>query len=125
MATCKECLHHDACIGILKASFARIQEKEIEQVSTRKNNCEIFKTAADVVSKRDYEDLLHKYELSVAEREANVKGFSEMLHRQRIDLAKEIFKEISKISVPSILPTVKMDWEAFIKLRTRYTMEEL
>lgn len=49
MATCKECLHHDACIGILKASFARIQEKEIEQVSTRKNNCEIFKPAADVV----------------------------------------------------------------------------
>lgn len=81
--------------------------------------------STDVVPRSDYKAILHKYELSVAKREANVKGFSEMLHRQRINLAKEIFKEISKISVPSILPTVKMDWKAFMELRSRYTMEEL
>ncbi len=80
---------------------------------------------ADVVPRSEYDALLHKYELAVAEREANVKGFSEMLHKQKIDLAKEIFQEISKISVPAILPTVKIDWQAFMELRTRYTKEEL
>lgn len=118
MATCKECLHYVPCFSGGKSIWDNIEQ-------TKDDHCKDFVPAADVVSKRDYEALLHKYELSVAEREANVKGFSEMLHRQRIDLAKEIFKEISKISVPSILPTVKMDWEAFMELRTRYTMEEL
>lgn len=80
---------------------------------------------ADVVPRSEHDALLHRYELAVSEREANVKGFSEMLHRQKVDLAKEIFREISKISVPANLPTAKIDWQAFMELRTRYTMEEL
>lgn len=35
--------------------------------------------AADVVPKSEFEELKHKYELAVAEREANVKGFTEEL----------------------------------------------
>lgn len=49
MATCKECLHYDACVCTIKASFPNIQEKEIEQVGIRENNCKNFKSAADVV----------------------------------------------------------------------------
>ena len=130
MATCKECLHIEVCSGFTPTDLDRdvfdyCRKGITEEIPDIEERCSDFENAADVVPRSDYEALLHKYELSVAEREANVKGFSEMLHRQRIDLAKEIFKEISKISVPSILPTVKMDWEAFMELRTRYTMEEL
>ena len=130
MATCKECLYIDECSGFTPSDLDRdvfdyCRKGITEEIPDIEKRCSSFKPAADVVSKRDYEALLHKYELSVAEREANVKGFSEMLHKQRIDLAKEIFEEISKISVPSLLPTVKMDWGAFMELKTRYTMEEL
>ena len=49
MATCKECLHHDACLTVLKSSFPNIQEKEIEQICTRENDCRNFKFVSDVV----------------------------------------------------------------------------
>ena len=49
MATCNKCLHYDACIGIIKASFPNIQEKTIEKAGIRENNCKNFKSASDVV----------------------------------------------------------------------------
>lgn len=49
MATCKECLHHDACLAILKSISPNIQEKEIEQARTSKNDCRRFKSASSVV----------------------------------------------------------------------------
>ena len=45
--------------------------------------------AADVVPKR-------KYDLAVAEREANVKGFTEELAKAKTEVAREIFEEIEE-----------------------------
>ena len=60
MATCKECLHYDACVGTVKASFPNIQEKKIEQVGIRENNCKNFKSASDVVEVVRCKDCVYK-----------------------------------------------------------------
>lgn len=52
---------------------------------------------ADVVPRAVFEQLQHKYELAVAEREANVKGFTEDLAKAKTDTAREIFAEILRI----------------------------
>lgn len=52
---------------------------------------------ADVVPRAELEQLQHKYDLAVAEREANVKGFTEDLAKAKTDTAREIFAEILRI----------------------------
>lgn len=49
---------------------------------------------ADVVPRAAVEQLQLKYGLAVAEREANVKGFTEQLAKAKADTAREIFAEI-------------------------------
>lgn len=49
---------------------------------------------ADVVPSVEFEQLQRKYDLAVAEREANVKGFTEDLAKAKTDTAREIFAEI-------------------------------
>ena len=53
---------------------------------------------ADVVPKSEYEQLQKKYELAVAEREANVRGFTDAIKTIKADVAREIFAEIEKLS---------------------------
>lgn len=45
-------------------------------------------STADVVPKSELEQLQHKYDLAVAEREANVKGFTEELEKAKTDKEK-------------------------------------
>lgn len=52
---------------------------------------------ADVVPRAEFEQLQHKYALAVAEREANVKGFTENLASAKTDAAREIFAKIERI----------------------------
>lgn len=52
---------------------------------------------ADVVPRAVFEQLQNKYALAVAEREANVKGFTEDLAKAKTDTAREIFAEILRI----------------------------
>lgn len=51
---------------------------------------------ADVVPRAKYEELQHKYELAVAEREANVKGFAEDIAKAKSEVAKKICCEIEE-----------------------------
>ena len=44
--------------------------------------------AEDVVPRSEFETLEKKYELAVAEREANVKGFTETLEQQRAEIER-------------------------------------
>lgn len=120
---------HDADGYIKKGVLfdATVDAQQEKKLKTARDYLEFLHEfpTADVVPRSEHDALLHRYELAVSEREANVKGFSEMLHKQKIDLAKEIFREVSKISVPANLPTAKIDWNAFMELRTRYTKEEV
>jgi hypothetical protein len=52
---------------------------------------------ADVAPKSEVEHLRHKYDLAVAEREANVKGFTEELSKAKAEVAREIFEEIEDL----------------------------
>lgn len=49
------------------------------------------KDAFDLINRQraEIDELQHKYDLAVAEREANVKGFTETLERQRADLERK------------------------------------
>lgn len=47
--TCKDCVHYDACINILKKTFKGITQEEIDRVSNRDNDCRTFKPKADFV----------------------------------------------------------------------------
>ena len=53
--------------------------------------------AADVVPRSEVEQLRHKYDLAVAEREANVNGFTEELSKAKAEVAREIFDDINAI----------------------------
>lgn len=48
MTTCKECIHFDACLNLLRKSFPNVCPDMIASVSN-KGCCSIFKRAADVV----------------------------------------------------------------------------
>lgn len=50
--------------------------------------------SADVVPRAKYEKLQHKYELAVAEREANVKGFAEDINVLAKETARKLCFEI-------------------------------
>lgn len=54
--------------------------------------------AAEDAHISEVEQLQHKYELAVAEREANVKGFTEAIGRIKTVVAAEIFAEIDSIT---------------------------
>lgn len=51
---------------------------------------------ANIATKSELDQLQNKYNLAVAEREANVHGFMECLMTLRKDVAKEIFAEIEE-----------------------------
>lgn len=51
MATCKDCLHHDACKEMLIASVPTIPMAEVEKAANRECDCKTFKHAADVVAR--------------------------------------------------------------------------
>lgn len=50
MATCKDCLHFDACMASLKIIFPALEDKEITHIIARETNCRYFKSAANVIS---------------------------------------------------------------------------
>lgn len=47
--TCKKCVHFDACKNLLKKSFPKVTDEEIDKVTSRQNDCRVFKPATDVV----------------------------------------------------------------------------
>ena len=59
---------------------------------------------ADVVPRAEVDRLQRKYDLAVAEREANVKGFAEELSKAKAEVAREIFAEIEKILNKRFVP---------------------
>ncbi len=58
---------------------------------------DISTITADVVPKSEYEQLQHKYDLAVAEREANVKGFTEELSRSKAEAIKEFAERVEAL----------------------------
>jgi hypothetical protein len=74
--------------------------------------------AADVVPKSELEQLKHKYDLAVAERVANIEGFTEQLSRSKADVAREIFAEIYEDCFDQF---GYFDYDAFIQLKKKYT----
>lgn len=47
--TCNDCIHYDACKRLLRSSFPNVTDEEIEKVTSRNNDCRVFKNKADVV----------------------------------------------------------------------------
>jgi hypothetical protein len=82
MVTCNDCIH--SCVCPIADGCEYADEQHI------RDDCEYFIPTADVVSKS-------KYDLAVAEREANVKGFTEELAKVKAEVAREIFEEIGII----------------------------
>ena len=76
MAQCKDCIHYEICDEYVSPceSFPEV------------DGCKCFTNKADVVPKSEYEQLKHKYELAVAERETNVKGFTEELAKAKSEV---------------------------------------
>lgn len=48
-AKCKNCAHFDACVGLLKTTFPKITDEEIDIVANRTGGCPVYIPAADVV----------------------------------------------------------------------------
>lgn len=44
---CKNCVHYDACLSVLKASFPSISEEQIEHTRNMDNDCPRFKSVED------------------------------------------------------------------------------
>lgn len=61
MATCKDCLHYEACGSILKKSFPNITKEEMDSVSN-KGSCPLFKSTADVVEVVRCKDCKHYFD---------------------------------------------------------------
>lgn len=76
--------------------------------------------AADVVPKGEFDQLKHKYELAVAEREANVKGFTEQLSKVKTEVAKEIFSDLENFFDSDGL-SVYLTRSEFYELEDKYT----
>ena len=75
MARCENCIYFKMCYWIA--------------LYNEKTPCEHFMATADFVPKS-------KYDLAVAEREANVKGFTEELAKIKSEVAREILDELYK-----------------------------
>ena len=59
-----------------------------------KTGGEDIEIPVELVPKSEYDQLQKKYELAVAEREANVRGFADSIKMIKEDMAREIFAEI-------------------------------
>jgi 5'-3' exonuclease len=103
---CKECPinpHHGNygyCTSLaIKHALDLInrQKAEIEQLKRNLEQCENGYRQQIHVMQCEYEQLQQKYNLAVAEREANVKGFAEQLAKLKTEVAREIFADIEKI----------------------------
>ena len=115
MAECENCIHKKVC-----SHRANIQTDTYAYMGIKYDTekCEYY--TADVVPKSEVEQLQRKYDLAVAEREANVKGFTEELEKANAEierlkynlkavldeipetkreLASEIFEEIESAKV--------------------------
>lgn len=75
---------------------------------------------ADVVPKAKYQQLQHKYNLAVAEREANVKGFTE----ETVDILNKLIEQLPLVCNAEQCRelTTRINY-AVIKLRDRYHTE--
>lgn len=75
---------------LTEAEMISYLELSVELGSTAKLAPEEAKILLDLINrqKAENESLQHKYELAVAEREANVKGFTETLEKQRAEIEK-------------------------------------
>lgn len=71
------------------------------------------------VPKSEVEELQHKYELAVAEREANVKGFAEELLKLKTEVAREIIDDLANKGLLNIEA-----W-AIEEFKKKYTEEKL
>lgn len=76
------------------------------RAKTSRDNRDLLDRAANEIEwlRQDLEgaceridELIHKYDLAVAEREANVKGFTEELTKARSEVARGIFEEIESL----------------------------
>lgn len=76
---------------------------------------------ADVVPRAAVEQLQLKYGLAVAEREANVKGFTEQLAKAKADTAREIFAEIYEDCFDQF---GYINYEALAELKEKYTEDK-
>lgn len=73
MATCKDCLHHDACKKLLIALFPTIPVAAVEEVTNRECDCKTFKSAADVVEVVRCKDCKHySFAQSLKRYECNI-----------------------------------------------------
>lgn len=89
MASCKDCIHNEVCIYRSPEKYKTVQDL--------KNDCAHCIPTAEVVPKSEYDELRHKYELAIAERDANVKGFAEELAKVKGEMVGKIFADIDKI----------------------------
>lgn len=81
---------------------------------------------ADVVPKSEVEQLNHKYDLAVAEREANVKGFTDDLAKVKAEVAREIFNEFEEYLSEKKFGTFYYNYlkEIIAELKNKYTEEK-
>ena len=116
MARCKDCLHIDVCEKLRPLEYCLDK------------GCSHFKPTADVVPKSEVEQLNHKYELAVAEREANVKGFTEELAKAKSKIAREIFEEIDYLMLDGAIankyPAKVINPDKYAELKKKYTESE-
>ena len=72
----------------------------------------------------EYISLQRKYDLAVAEREANVKGFTEELAKVKTEVASEIFEYIECMFSPVYSYTGEQIKEYIAELKKKYTEEK-
>lgn len=103
MATCKDCLHYHACVDMLKLAFPKTKEKEIEQTSTRENNCRNFKPTADVVPRARIAEIFGDIEKVIGEQYENyvfdnldIEGAEQDAIIAFVDVMKRHFAELKK-----------------------------
>lgn len=83
---------------------------------------------ADVVPREEVEALQRRYDLAVAEREANVKGFAEEIAKTRAEVARKIFEDIENIAyihfdVRGDEDSLEIIIDEFAELKKKYTEE--
>ena len=101
---CNDCAFSCQNLHLCKANAAKCaidfinrQNAEIEQLKRNLGQCENGYRQQIHIMQCEYEQLQQKYNLAVAEREANVKGFTEQFANFKTEVAREIFAEIEKI----------------------------
>lgn len=83
----------------------------------------------DVVPRSEVEQLQHKCDLAVAEREANVKGFAEELSKAKSEVASEVIDEfVYRLVCLTAYGTINISprrvREIAVELKNKYTEEK-